>query len=199
MKKILIKRLIIFILIIFFILSCRYDRVYHNRAYRYKIKYPEAWVAINSGHDIKAEAKFKERLMIESIVSNYESVDAAFYNPNSYPPIFESITIRAEQTRFNVKNLNEQIPYLTDIYTVQLAGKFYNVRNIRAEMLNFKKGKIFRFDFIYEYDEIEYLSSYFIIPGRLYATYFISATCQFKNEIEFSSILNKVLNSFHKY
>ena len=194
------RRIIIILIISFFIISCGEKKnLYHNRDFRYKIEYPDTWIALNSGHNPRVEEDFKIRLKKEGIISNYILVDVAFYNPDSSPPIFEFITIRSEQSRFTVKNLKEQMPYLTDLFSLELAKTFYNVRNIRAEMQNFKKGKLFRFDFIFEYDGIDYLASYFIIPGQLFATYFFNSICRVENENEFSISLNNVLKSFHKY
>ena len=199
MRTIIRTRIYILFLIILIFLTCRYNRVYHNKTFRYRIKYPKAWIAINSRHDIKAEEKFKKRLKSESVISNYESVDAAFYNPDSSPPIFEQITITSEQRRFNLNNLNAAIPRLEELFILQLSRTFSNVRSISSEMLNFKRGKIIRFEFIFEYDAKEYLAIYVIIPGKLFATYFVNGICKLKNKNKFSAIFNDVLNSFNKY
>ena len=183
-----------------FLCACRYDRVYHNRFLRYKIKYPEGWIAVNSGHNKQAENDFKERLNKEnSPIKNYQNVDVAFYNPDSSPPIFEQITISSQQGRFNVSRINEMIPLLKNQFSAFLNSKFKNVKNILSEMEDFKDGKIFRFEYYFNYNKVEYFTVYIIIPGKLFGTYYINGICKKNNIAKFNENFNYVLNSFNKY
>lgn len=195
----MIKKVTFLLIASLFIISCRYDRVYHNRTFRYKVKYPNGWVAVNSGHNRSAEEKFKERLKQESALISYSSVDVAFYDPSSESPVFDMISFRADQTRFEVEDLKSYLPTLIDLFTYQLSIKFSNVTNLSSDMYSFKNGKIFRFDFSFTYKNRDYLSYYYIIPGRLFATYFVNGICKMEKKDSFFPILQEVLNSFKKY
>ncbi len=197
MKNIKIKPFAFILLILFF--NCGFDRVYNNRFFRYKIKYPVGWIAVNSGHNKEAEKKFKERLIRESPLQNYEKANVAFYNPESQPPIFEQITVVSHQDRFDVKHLEALIPELENIFILQLSQTFSSVRLIQSDIENFKDGKILRFEFFFNYNGKEYFDTYVIIPGRLFSTSYLNGISESNNRITFLNTFNEVLNSFTKY
>ena len=190
----------LFILILLILSTgCRFDRVYHNRTFRYKIKYPDGWIAINSGHNKEAENAFKERLQKESPVKNYERVDAAFYNPDSEPPIFEQITITSQQALFNLNRLEELMPNLEDSFKIELSKNYSRVQLINSKVEDFKRGKILRFEFFFVFNSKEYFAVYIIIPGKLFATYYLNGISESKNRVSFLNTFNTVLNTFTKY
>jgi|GEM_PF-5719817 len=193
------KKIIFLLLLLLTLINCRYDRVYHNRHYRYKIKYPEGWIALNSGHDKIKEEEFKTKIDNESIIASYKNVDVAFYNPESKPPIFEQITINAEGHRIDFDDLEGSMEALKHIYTVQLIQKFGNAKLIKSDIRDFKRGKSFVFEFIFQYKNIKYFATYMIIPGKLFATYYFSTICRLDNKDTFQQIADKVINSFQKY
>ena len=191
---------IAFILIIIILFGCKYNRVYHNKFSRYKIKYPIDWIAINSGHDKNKEEKFRTKLIEEnSPIKDYSNVDVAFLNPKSSPPIYQQITVTSQEKRFNFTLLNNMIPLLKRQFSTILSTTFYNIRNNLAEIQNFKDGKIIKFEYSCEYKNTEYYINYIIIPGKLFGTYYINGICKKKDIAKFNENLNYVLNSFHKY
>ena len=188
------------ILLIIILSGCRYNRVYHNKFSRYKIKYPEGWIAINSGHNKTEEEKFKEKLIQEnSPIKNFTNVDVAFLNPKSSSPIYEQITVTSQEKRMNFQLLNELIPILKRQFTKVLGITFYDIKNTVAEMQNFKDGKIINFEYLCKYKNTEYYINYIIIPGKLFGTYYVNGICKKEDIAKFNENLNYVLNSFHKY
>ncbi len=199
MKKYLNFKILI-ILSILIIFNCKYDRIYHNKFSRYKIKYPENWIAINSKHNIDEENKFIERLQNEnSPIKSYQNVDVAFYNPASSPPIFEMITVNSQEKRFKFSRLNELIPLLERQFLIYLSSTFYDVKTIHSEVQEFKKGNIIKFEYYFKYKNNDYITIYIIIPGKLFGTYYINGICKKKDIAKFNESFNQVLNSFHKY
>lgn len=191
---------ILFILLIVILSGCKFNRVYHNKFSRYKIKYPPGWIAINSGHDKIKEENFKSKLIREnSPIKDYSNVDVAFLNPKSSPPIYQQITITSQEKRMNVTLLNEMIPLLNRQFTAILNTTFYNIRNTLAEMQDFKDGKIISFEYLCKYKNTEYFINYIILPGKLFGTYYINGICKKDDIAKFNENLNYVLNSFHKY
>jgi hypothetical protein len=187
-----IKILILFSIL--FILNCGNNRIYHNKFFRYKIKYPEAWIAVNSGHDIKAEDDFKQRLNKEnSPIKSYQNVDVVFYNPNSSPPIFEQVAISSQQARFEYSKINEMLPFLKNQFSSFLTSKFKNVKNIQSQMEKFKDGNIFKFEYYFNYNNVEYFTVYIIIPGKLFGTYYINGLCKKVEIAEFNENFNYIL------
>lgn len=197
MKMIKIKLFMLILLILS--VGCRFDRVYHNRTFRYKIKYPVGWIAVNSGHNKDAENAFKERLLKESPIKNYENVDAGFYNPDSDPPIFEQITISSQQVLLNLNRLEALIPNLEDSFKLELSRTYNRVQLVNSKLENFKTGKILRFEFFFVFDSKEYFAIYIIIPGKLFATYYLNGIAESKNRVGFLNTFNDVLNTFTKY
>jgi hypothetical protein len=191
---------IIFIILIIIFFSCKYNRVYHNKYSRYKIKYPAGWLAINSGHDKDKEEDFKKKLIEKNNpFKNYNNVDVAFLNPKSSPPIYEQITVTSQEKRFNVTLLDEMIPILRKQFLTILRTKFYDIKNNFADMQDFKDGKIIKFEYSCKYNNTEYYINYIIIPGKLFGTYYINGICKKENIAKFNENLYYVLNSFHKY
>lgn len=194
---------IIFIFIfLFFLLTCRYDRIYNNKGYRYNIKYPVGWIALYSGHDKEAEKKFLIRLDEESSITNYSSkdVDVAFYNPNSSGPIFQHIAVKSTQQRYNINNLQTYLPQLEQLFANELMMKYSNVKKLKSDIQGFKRrSKILVFEFSFDYEGNRYFATYRIVPGKLFATHFFSSICLNKDKENFIPVLNKVLNSFDKY
>ncbi len=185
---------------LFLILNCNNENyTYNNINNRYKIKYPKTWIAINSGNDKLKEDEFKLRLNKESILTDYENLDVAIFNPDSNPPIFEQITVKSDPHRLEVSNLIKILNQIDSLFTLQLIQKFENVKKQNSDVVNFKEGKILVFEYSFKFEKNEYYTNYTIIPGKLKGSYYVNAVCRKENLGEFSEIFNKILNSFQKY
>jgi hypothetical protein len=193
------KKISLVLLLIFLLINCRWNRVYNNRKFRYKVQYPSGWIAINSGHNRKQEELFKKKIIEQGILMNYNYMDVVFCNPQSKPPIYEMISVKGEQSRYSFNNIKSELNMLEDLYVNQLLKEFDNVTDVHTTIENFKRGKFFKFDFTIVYKNEIYKAYYIIIPGKLFATYYVNGFCRIENANDFQEYLKDVLNSFKKY
>jgi len=192
------NKIILLAAMLFLFVSCR-PGYYSSKFYRYRIKYPSGWLLIDSKKGSRKVENFKESIKSSSPIVNYESVDVAFYNPTSEPPIYKQITISSQQKRINIANVQALMPQLEEILTLELNKIFQNVELFQSKFEDFKKGKIARFEFLFEYNNEKYLSIYIIIPGKLFATNYINGICKFSEVESFNRKFSETLNSFDKY
>jgi hypothetical protein len=193
------KYFYISVLVLILAFSCRFDRVYVNKKYRYKITYPKDWIALNSGHDRKAEEEFRHKLASESSIVNYNTADAAFFNPKSSGPIFEQIILKSEKNTLGTSNINENLTALKTLFYSELIKKFKNVEIKKGDVLNFKKGDLFWFEFSFQYINAGYTAYFLIIIDKTAPYYYMNGICRTENSARFINDLNDTLNTLSRY
>lgn len=189
------------LLLVIFVLTGCFNRpgVYHNKAYRYKINYPDGWIMLSSKIKNEKYKEFEQEVIAEEWITDFDAEDACFYNPKSSAPIFESIKIHSKESKLSIKNLRSNISQIGQMLTMQMVKKYEDVRNYYAEVIKFRQGEAIRFDFSFTYKGQEYNGIFLVIPGRIYATYFISGICKMEDKYRFSKTFDEVVNSFSKY
>lgn len=198
------KKLLFLLLIIFVIFSCN-KNIYKNYKFRFKVIVPSGWIALNSGMDKKSEGEFKNKLDNEKIIQNtgflgnYKYVDVAIYNPESKPPLYEFITVKGEKKRLDFNNMLKNRDVIQLNFFNQLVSSFGNCRNLYTDVQDIKKGRALRFEYIVNHKGIDYLVVSVIIPGGVYATYFVNGFCRLEEQNDFLPHINNVIYNFEKF
>jgi hypothetical protein len=177
--------------------TCRFNRVYHSRKHRYRIQYPEGWVAVNSNHDRDAEERMKNLITSSGGAETWKNVDVAFYNPESTGPVFQEISIKSVPFRMNINNVD--LETVETMMTMELFQFFESVTPVLSDIRDFKRGKIIIFEFLCKSAGNSYSVSFTVMPGKLFGSYFIKSISEQSIESEMVQIRKKVLDSFKKY
>ncbi len=180
--------------------SCLDEATFNNKQYRYKVKTPDGWVWLSNTGRSKGSDNFYAKL-IENIDSNidFKSVDVAFYNPDSPPPVYEMITVKSIMSRIDLNNLSEEMEGLKTVISSQLSVLYDQVIVERSRFEPFKQGKLLKLDFSFSYEGQRYGCAYSILPGSMIGTHFISYVYPHRNNDNSSIILDKFIGSFKRY
>lgn len=191
------KKYIISLMTFLLIISCKFNHTYNNRQFRYKVKYPSNWIAVNSNHNKKAETYLKESVLPSCLFQSYKDVDVCFYEPGGKPPILNEISINSTPQVLDTTKIN--IDDMESILYLQLVNVFDSVKSDLAIIKPYKEGQIIQFKFYVTYTHNNYIVDFYIIPGMLYATYYIKAICKESDHSRLESVYLQVLKSFTKY
>jgi hypothetical protein len=196
----MLKKISAVLMLFLFLSNCSFDTTYTNRYSRYRIKYPKDWIALvpNSRYSDK-QMEFIKRLENESYIKNYNTADIAFFNPQSEPPIFDEITVTSIQKRIDYNRIEEYQKSLEKTFFEQLKFIFYDVKIVESKISDFKRGKIFIFEYSLTYAGKKYFVIYKILTGKIVGTYFFYGISKSDNWDYFMRTFNSVLNSFSKF
>ncbi len=199
------KKIFLLLTVIPIFFTCFNKNVYTNYEFRYKIIIPEGWIALNSGMDKNRESDFKKKLENEKVLQNnsffenYKYVDVAVYNPEIKPPIYEFITVKAESRRLDFSSMIKEREMIQQTLFNQLNSAFGNCKTLTFNILEIKKGKALRFEYIVIYQGVEYLVSSVIILGGIYGTYFVNGFCRQDKQNDFLPHINNLVYNFEKF
>jgi len=188
-------------ILVFFSSSCQNDKIkkFKNAKYRYKFLYSSELVNIKDKNLSDGNSEFIRSVENSGTIIPSESVDAALFNRNSYPPVYDVISVSTVTKYININNIEKGKTELEYMFSYQLEMNYTGVRLLRSEYQNFKIGKTYRLDYRFFHNNTECFSSIIILTNNPLFSNIITAISTMDREYSVIEERDRIINSFKKY
>lgn len=188
-------------ILIFFSNSCQKNNIkkFRNANYRYKFFYSSELVNIKDKNLTDSDFGFIKSVENSGTIIPSDSVDVALFNRNSYPPVYDVISVSTVKKYININNIEKGKTELEYMFSDQLEMNYTGVRLLRSEYQNFKIGKTYRLDYRFFHNNTECFSSIIILTTNPLFSNIITAISTTDREYAVIVERDKIINSFKKY
>lgn len=146
--------------------------MYYNFKFKYRIKYPAGWLAINSKHKKKDQEVFKKKIAGYNPFLNYNSVDVIFCNPEANAPTYDFIAINSINQLIHLKKINK--PLIESLLLLDLTTKYKNIKILSTQLTTFAAINCYQIDLSFYYQNQQYYSTNLILQGNIFSTQLVS-------------------------
>lgn len=191
----ILRNSIIFLSFILFV-SCN-KGYYVDSGNRYKIKYPQGYLALNSNIDREGQEAFLSKVSNQITVLDYEGMDVVFCDPLDERPDYNAIKINTIKGYVNLNKVREQ--EFQNSLIEELSRRYDRVRILSVDD-SFVTGnyQTIRIDFEMQLDNTYLNASFIMIAGSIFGTQVLTVFYKPVEKSKMDRIIKEMLLSYRK-